>query len=58
MALLLLRDFRRENQTDVQTASIERTTYRKMAQNLVWATGYNLFAIPLAAGVLYNYALY
>ncbi len=31
-----------------------RATYRKMAQNLVWATGYNVVAIPLAAGVLYN----
>jgi Cu2+-exporting ATPase len=26
-----------------------------MIQNLGWATGYNAFAIPLAAGVLYNY---
>jgi len=31
-----------------------RATYRKMRQNLVWATGYNLIAIPLAAGVLYS----
>jgi P-type Cu2+ transporter len=30
-----------------------RATYRKMAQNLGWATGYNVIAIPLAAGVLY-----
>jgi len=29
-------------------------TYRKMAENLVWATGYNAFAIPLAAGILYG----
>jgi len=28
------------------------TTYGKMAQNLVWATGYNVIAIPLAASVL------
>jgi Cu2+-exporting ATPase len=27
-------------------------TYRKMVQNLLWAAGYNIFAIPLAAGVL------
>jgi Cu2+-exporting ATPase len=25
-----------------------------MLQNLIWATGYNLIALPLAAGVLYN----
>ncbi|MDA3951509.1 MAG: copper-translocating P-type ATPase [Spirochaeta sp.] len=31
-----------------------RATYRKMVQNLVWATGYNVVAIPLAAGVLYS----
>jgi Cu2+-exporting ATPase len=30
-----------------------KATYRKMVQNLLWATGYNVFAIPLAAGVLY-----
>lgn len=29
-----------------------RATYRKMIQNLIWATGYNVIAIPLAAGVL------
>lgn len=33
---------------------LARATYRKMVQNLVWATGYNAFAIPLAAGVLYS----
>jgi Cu2+-exporting ATPase len=31
-----------------------RATYRKMVQNLIWATGYNVIAIPLAAGVLYK----
>jgi len=31
---------------------LTRSTYRKMVQNLLWATGYNAFAIPLAAGVL------
>lgn len=31
---------------------LTRATYRKMLQNLLWATGYNAFAIPLAAGVL------
>jgi P-type Cu2+ transporter len=32
---------------------LARATYRKMVQNLWWATGYNAVAIPLAAGVLY-----
>ena len=31
-----------------------KATYRKMIQNLVWATGYNVVALPLAAGVLYK----
>jgi len=31
---------------------LSRATYRKMVQNLVWATGYNLIAIPVAAGAL------
>lgn len=31
-----------------------QATYRKMVQNLIWATGYNVVAIPLAAGVLYS----
>jgi len=31
-----------------------RATYKKMIQNLIWATGYNAIAIPLAAGVLYG----
>jgi Cu2+-exporting ATPase len=32
-----------------------KATYRKMIQNLIWATGYNVVAIPLAAGVLYKW---
>lgn len=32
-------------------------TYRKMIQNLAWATGYNVVALPLAAGVLYSYGI-
>jgi len=34
-----------------------RATYRKMIQNLYWATGYNVIAIPLAAGALYSYGI-
>lgn len=37
----------------VKMISFGRATYRKMIQNLVWAAGYNIVAIPLAAGVLY-----
>src|SRR6266542_1606612 len=33
---------------------LARATYRKIVQNLWWATGYNAVAIPLAAGVLYR----
>lgn len=38
-----------------QIISFGRATYRKMVQNLAWAVGYNVVAIPLAAGVLYPY---
>ncbi len=37
----------------VQMIQFGRATYRKMIQNLAWAVGYNVVAIPLAAGVLY-----
>jgi Cu2+-exporting ATPase len=37
--------------------ALAKATYRKMVQNLWWATGYNAFAIPLAAGVLYTYGI-
>ncbi len=36
----------------VGAITLSRATYRKMVQNLIWATGYNLVAIPVAAGVL------
>nr|WP_253276553.1 heavy metal translocating P-type ATPase [Thermococcus sp. EP1] len=43
---------------DVITAiHLARATYGKMVQNLAWATGYNTFAIPLAAGTLYSYGI-
>lgn len=38
----------------VSIVKLARATYRKMVQNLIWATGYNVVAIPLAAGVLYQ----
>ena len=37
----------------VKVFELSKASYRKMQQNLVWATGYNVVAIPLAAGVLY-----
>jgi len=36
----------------VKIFSLSRASYRKMIQNLVWATGYNVIALPLAAGLL------
>ena len=33
---------------------LSRATYRKMVQNLVWATGYNAIAIPMAAGITFG----
>jgi Cu2+-exporting ATPase len=41
----------------VAIIALARATYRKMIQNLVWATGYNTFAIPLAAGLLYKWGV-
>ena len=38
----------------VKVIRLSKATYGKMKQNLVWATGYNVVAIPLAAGVLYK----
>jgi Cu2+-exporting ATPase len=37
--------------------SLSRVSYRKMVQNLWWASGYNILAIPLAAGVLASYGI-
>ncbi|MFH1668988.1 MAG: heavy metal translocating P-type ATPase [Candidatus Woesearchaeota archaeon] len=41
----------------VSVIRLANATYSKMKQNLLWATGYNVFAIPLAAGVLYPYGI-
>lgn len=34
-----------------------KATHRKMIQNLIWATGYNIVALPLAAGILYSWKI-
>ncbi len=36
----------------VKVIALSRASYRKMIQNLLWATGYNVVALPLAAGIL------
>lgn len=41
----------------VNLIKLSRSTYSKMIQNLAWATGYNVFAIPLAAGALYSWGI-
>lgn len=38
-----------------KVVKLSKATYRKMLQNLAWATGYNALAIPLAAGVTYSF---
>ncbi len=37
----------------VKMIDFGKRTYNKMVQNLIWAVGYNIIAIPLAAGILY-----
>ncbi|WP_080943653.1 MULTISPECIES: copper-translocating P-type ATPase [Methanosarcina] len=41
----------------VDIIGLSKKTYSKMYQNLLWATWYNVFAIPLAAGILYGYGI-
>ncbi len=41
----------------VNLIKLSKATYSKMVQNLAWATGYNVVAIPLAAGVLYTWGV-
>ncbi|MFP4647417.1 MAG: heavy metal translocating P-type ATPase, partial [Candidatus Acetothermia bacterium] len=52
--VVLVRSDPRDVTAIVQLA---RATYSKMVQNLWWAAGYNIFAIPLAAGVLYGFGI-
>ena len=48
----------RNNPEDVvHVIQLSRATYGKMVQNLFWATGYNVVAIPLAAGVLFAWGV-
>jgi Cu2+-exporting ATPase len=48
----------RSNPLDaVSIIGLSKATYTKMLQNLGWATGYNIFAIPLAAGALYSFGI-
>jgi P-type Cu2+ transporter len=48
----------RDNPEDVVSLiKLSKATYGKMIQNLFWATGYNVAAIPLAAGALYAWGV-
>ncbi len=43
----------KSNPLDVpRVIELSRASYRKMIENLIWATGYNVVALPLAAGIL------
>lgn len=45
----------KSNLQDIVTViKLAQATYKKMVQNLIWATGYNVFSIPLAAGLFYK----
>lgn len=48
----------RNDPSDVlKVINLSKLTYKKMVQNLVWVSGYNLITIPLAAGVLFGYGI-
>lgn len=48
----------RSNPLDaVYIIKLAKSTYRKMFENLAWGAGYNIFAIPIAAGVLYGFGI-
>ncbi len=48
----------RSNPGDVLAIlQLSQATYKKMIQNLWWAAGYNIIAIPIAAGVLFNFGI-
>jgi P-type Cu2+ transporter len=49
----------RSNPLDViYVIQLARSTYKKMIQNLAWGTGYNIFAIPAAAGIFFAYGIF
>jgi len=48
---------RSDPQDVVAMIGLARATYRKMVQNIAWATGYNTIAMPVAAGVLYSFGI-
>ncbi|MEP6895527.1 MAG: copper-translocating P-type ATPase [Chloroflexota bacterium] len=41
----------------VKIFKLSRASYNKMIQNLIWASGYNIIALPLAAGVLFSFGI-
>jgi len=41
----------------VKIINLSKMTYNKMIQNLFWASGYNLLALPIAAGALYKWGI-
>jgi len=48
----------KNNPDDVASViALAKSTYKKMIQNLWWATGYNIVAIPLAAGIFFSYGI-
>ena len=45
----------RSDPRDVEAIlGLSRATYSKMVQNLIWATGYNTIAVPMAAGITFG----
>jgi len=53
----LVAEFFRAPRSTCGCSPTRRATYRKMVQNLLWATGYNVVALPLAAGALYAWGV-
>lgn len=49
---------RKSNSLDVDNiTALAQATHKKVILNLIWATGYKVFAIPIAAGVLYKFGI-